>query len=273
MLVSVLIPTRLSMTPSQDGLLVERAIHSVAAQSLVASGKASYQIILGLDNGTAIPKAIREFPSVEAAVSSGRSQATAVNAAAAHIKGDYVAILEDDDQWHPQFLEIASANLSSTPFVSSNQLEIDSEGRTVRIVDYPTPSGWLMTRATWNAVGNFNEMYDWWLDSEWIGRLNEQKIPRTHLIEASAPSLESLSPITFADRLLRRAKEKKRRQGLLTLSKVTNLQLRRHEIDRPLVIRMTHQAQAHKLLKLDSTKPKLEADRIRLETRYGHRPW
>ena len=147
-----------------------------------------FQIIIGINADATIPPNLAADTTLVFARSGGHSQAAALNAAAKLIAGDLVAILEDDDQWHPQFLRYALGALAGADFASSTLLEIGPD-QTVRCVnDFPTPSGWLVKRATWDAVGEFNERFRWHLDNEWLGRLAQKGHRRVHLVEATAPT-------------------------------------------------------------------------------------
>lgn len=273
MLISILIPSRLKQSPSADELLIERALRSIEAQTLIASGRLRPQVVIGADAGATVPESLLARPFIETALSHGRSQAAALNAAAGKICGEYVAILEDDDEWHPRFLEIALERLNAYAFISSNQIEIDANGRTIRIVDYPTPSGWVMKRPVWSAIGNFDESYRWHLDAEWLGRLNERRISRLHLIERSAPQPEEIGNITLADRLFRRARGKRLRSGLLRLSAIPNLKLERHDLETPLVTRLAHRESGHTMLKRDVHRTESDKEKKRMEMRFGYAPW
>ena len=188
-LLSVLIASRLALStrPRANGaLLVEAAIRSIRAQT--AANGLELEIVVGVDRGTTVPPALVDRDGVRIVESAGKTQAAALNAAARHIDGDFVSFLEDDDIWDPYFLETAFAalKLNSFGFASSNQLEMDETDRPLRVKDFPTMSGWLMPRATWNAVGAFDESYRWHLDNDWLGRLDRLDIPRCHLVEAGA---------------------------------------------------------------------------------------
>ena len=186
---SVLMPSRLQAR-SPNRLFLEDAVSSILKQSVLH--RYDVQIHIGLDAGMESPGCFAHEPKVKFCHSQGRSQACALNAAAAAIDGDFVAILEDDDQWSPNFLEAGFLVLDHTDFVSSTQLEVEESGEIIGIVDYPTPSGWLMKRAVWDAVGGFNEAFQWHIDSEWLGRLSDTGFARGHLIEATAPLDEML---------------------------------------------------------------------------------
>ena len=184
---SVLIPSRLGKVSAGTGsrLFVERAIESIRCQTI--AHRLKFQILVGVDAGASKPAPLCGDPEIRLAMSTGRSQAAALNAAASLIDGSLVSILEDDDQWDPRFLEHATNSLQTVDFVSSTQLEIGTEGEIVRINDFPTPSGWVMRRATREAVGNFDESLRWHLDNDWLGRLGDKRLLRAHLVEATAP--------------------------------------------------------------------------------------
>ena len=87
---------------------------SVRLQTI--SKEVEFQILVGVDAGSNPPTHLVEQPGIHFAESSGRSQAAALNAAAKLVDGDLVAILEDDDQWEPTFLEESTvAQLSFRP--------------------------------------------------------------------------------------------------------------------------------------------------------------
>lgn len=77
------------------------------------------------------------------------------------MSADYVAFLEDDDQWHPERTTVALRALANGDFTSTTQLELEESGSITRINDFPTPSGWFMPISSWQRVGPFNEAYRW----------------------------------------------------------------------------------------------------------------
>lgn len=180
-LLSVIIPSRTQ--PDQASFLT-RALKSISEQTARAS--LTIEVVIGLDPG-AIPPQISSEQALRYAHATERSQAAALNAAAALATGDYVAFLEDDDQWHASHLATALEFLKEAQFVSTTQLEADAAGLIVRINDFPTPSGWVMPRSTWDRIGPFNASYRYHLDSEWLGRLGDAPLERIHLVEATAP--------------------------------------------------------------------------------------
>jgi glycosyltransferase involved in cell wall biosynthesis len=85
--ISVIIPSRL------EGAFLENAIRSIRSQ----------ETVVGIDHGSTPP----ELRSVEFIESKGNNQAAALNAAVAHATGDFIAFLEDDDEWRPAFVKTA----------------------------------------------------------------------------------------------------------------------------------------------------------------------
>ena len=198
MKISVIVPSRLAVNPAgvaaaasdvmadpkDRELYLERALMSVKRQALPAG--CQVEMVVGLDAGAVLPA---RFGDVRSANSDGTGQAKAVNAAVAASTGDVLAFLEDDDVWAGPKLSYQLPLLDSYAFVSSNQREVDESGAWIRTNDFATPSGWVMPRTTWDAVG---PMLEGWLhcDTEWLGRLNATGLRRVHLVEKDAPMRE-----------------------------------------------------------------------------------
>src|SRR5262249_54377073 len=123
-------------------------------------------------------------------------QAAAVNAGMRAATGDLLAVLEDDDFWQRRKMEVQlealRARRARHRFVSSNQLEVSPAGIHERVNDFPTPSGWLMDRGAWEAVGPLDESFQFHLDNEWLGRLRASDVQRLHLYEKVRPVREAL---------------------------------------------------------------------------------
>ena len=179
MKVSVIIATRLQTRPDAgpESLWLDRALRSVRRQTVPGI---ELEVVLGLDPGVCPPP---RLASLVAAHGDQPRQACALNAAVAASTGDVLAFLEDDDYWEPRRLEYGLACLERYDLISCNQREVDEDGSFVAINDYPTPSGWLLPRASWERVGPFDESYTF-VDSEWLGRANALRLRRLHLIEA-----------------------------------------------------------------------------------------
>jgi glycosyltransferase involved in cell wall biosynthesis len=183
-------PTRLGEMPERPGMLwLQRALGSVGRQSLV--GKEAIEVVIGLDRDTpppaiAAPKGLT-LRFANAAPDGTPGQASAINAAAEAATGDLIAILEDDDAWHPVFLATAAKTLKSFDFVSSSQMLVDETGTPREPMYFPTPSGWLMRRDLWRSMGGFDETIRFHVDMEWLGRLNQTGKRRAHLVERGFP--------------------------------------------------------------------------------------
>lgn len=186
--VSVVIPSRLK-GPSEDPAgpwFVERSLNCLREQTALKQG-ALLQAIVAVDAGMGSVAQARLQQRAVVAESNTRSQAAALNAGLRMAGGDYIAFLEDDDLWSPDYLAAALQHLQHYDFVSSTQLDMSVDGDVQRISDFPTPSGWIMHRRTFERVGFFDESFRWHLDSEWLGRLGDTGLRRAHLVEATAP--------------------------------------------------------------------------------------
>ncbi|MEJ0007420.1 MAG: glycosyltransferase [Steroidobacteraceae bacterium] len=254
---SVVIPSR--SQPQQIGFL-QRSIRSVAQQRARAS--VDIEVIVGMDPGDQPPQIGPTEVPVRFVAGNQRLQAAALNAAAAESHGDYVAFIEDDDEWMPDHLSIALQMLEHAGFVSGTQLEVDPSGNVIRINDFPTPSGWVMPRATWSAVGPFDESYRYHLDNDWLGRLGVAAIERIHVVEATAPI-----DMTAARDV---------RPWLVNLSIAGGGRVRfgRHTLPVPLVNRLVHGASGVYAIKNDPrVTAQSRAEIARLEAAYGRIPW
>lgn len=261
--ISVVIPSRLQGEKDDPAApwFIERAIACVLGQSVFQRGFLP-EILVGVDPGMAgygAPRVGKRARLCEAAVP---LQAAALNAACARISGDFVAFLEDDDMWEPRYLERTLAALQHADFVSSTQLERSVDGVVVKIVDYATPCTWVMPRATFDRIGQFDESYRWHLDSEWIGRLNESGLKRIHFVEATAPI--DLGQI---------------RATRVRLAQIIEcagdaVAFLRHESPWPLVMRTVHPGSGMAQIQAsDAKQAQSEAECRRLVERFGNVPW
>ena len=260
--ISVVIPSRLQTVPAggNQRLMLERAISSIRQQT--ASHAFEFQILVGIDQGAKIPARLANDPRIRFAHSQGKFQAAALNAAARLIEGDFVAFLEDDDQWNTHFIEYGLAALADSDFTSSTQLEVGPGGEVICINDFPTPSGWLMHRRTWEAIGLFDESYKWHLDNDWLGRLGNSGLRRAHLVESTAPITR--------DAILKVGRSL---QGCLSQGG-PRVRLARHHQPYPLVRRLVHPASGCGQIS-QGGPASLESKREfeKLITRYGRLPW
>lgn len=179
---TVIIPSR-----KQEKQLefIERAVKSVRGQSIASNFEIIF--LVGLDKKCHLDADFQARLNVTCVESQKYSQAAALNAGIRKVQGGYVAFLEDDDEWLPDYLEVAMQAIKHCDFVSSTQVEFNENDVLIRINDFPTPSGWLMPSSTLELIGEFNEEYQFHLDNEWLGRLSEAKLKRIHMVESTAP--------------------------------------------------------------------------------------
>jgi hypothetical protein len=256
--VLVVIPSRLKSDAAGE-LFLRRAVRSIAGQRL--SRPVEIEISVGVDPG-ADASELGFAPFVRFFAASEAMQASALNAAAKSLDHDFIAFLEDDDEWSDHFLDVALRALDSGDFVSSTQLEVNGRGEVICINDFPTPSGWIMHRGLWEAVGGFDESYRFHLDNEWLGRLAESGAKRTHLIESTAPLRPELVAIL------------RPRLNLVLTNGGPNVRFRRHRFALPLVRRLVHEGSG--MSQIQTQKPSFaisQAEHQRLAQRYGRLPW
>ncbi len=249
----VLIPSR--SQPRQQAFL-ERSIGAVRSQR--AAGGLEIEVRVGIDRGAARPTLAVPVTFTEAATA---SQAAALNAAAKGMDCDFVACLEDDDMWAPDFLGLALEAVKQAPFVSSTQIEVDDRDFVMQVQDFPTPSGWFMTRAVWDQIGPFDETYRWHLDNEWLGRLGDSGIARMHLVESTAPVIPEIVRATRP--LLAR----------VLANCGPNLRLARHHLPVPLVRRLVHRGSGMAIIAADvEAGARSREETKRLTERFGRLP-
>lgn len=261
--VSVVIPSRLKgPSPEPESpWFVERALNCLREQTALKQG-AQLQAVVAIDAGMTDIARARLGNRVVLAEGGARSQAAALNAGIRAAGGDYIAFLEDDDLWSPEYLAQALDLLRTVDFVSSTQLDMSVDGEVQRISDFPTPSGWVMHRRTLEAVGLFDETHRWHLDSEWLGRLGDSGLKRAHLVEATAPlKQEWIEPS---------------RPQLADLMEAGggNVALVRHASPWPMVIRTLHPNSG--MAQIGSDPVKAAESRVeyeRLMARFGRLPW
>jgi glycosyltransferase involved in cell wall biosynthesis len=251
--VSVIIPSRL------EGSYLDNAIRSVIAQEGV--DQADIQIVVGVDHGQYVLFKDR-YRHVEMAESKAHRQAAALNTAVHQARGEYLAFLEDDDVWQQKFLRTALMLLDQVDFVSSNQLEVDERGSPQQINDFPTPSGWVLRRRTFDTVGPFDETYRWHIDNEWLGRLGEANITRAHLVESTAP---------LAAHFLREKRPKL--ANVLSFGR-PQPRIIRHEHAVPLIYRLVHSGSAmHRIAHDPALTAESKYEKSRMQKRFGRIPW
>jgi hypothetical protein len=265
--VGVIIPSRLQHVtagPQTDRYFVDRAITSALDQIAVAEGRARLTFIIGIDVDADIPPRLAEASDIVWARSADRSQAGALNAGidATEDHFDYIAFLEDDDFWDRHYLTWALNSLRRYDFVSTTQLEVDENGKIMRINDFPTPSGWMMPTPTLRRVGRFDLTMRWHLDNEWLGRLSESGVKRCHLVDALAPAT-----LAMAEQV---------RPWIANVVRFGggNLELQRHTMLAPLVTRLVHAGSGMARIAADPVLTEQSAAEYAvLMRRYGRIPW
>ncbi len=168
---------------------IQKATASVRKQSI--ANQFTITFLVGVDKGCGggeLGLETSNILGVQCIESDGASQAKALNVAIRQVQEGFVAFLEDDDQWMPDYLYFATKAIALCDFVSSTQAEFNEANEFIRVNDFPTPSGWFMPVSTLKKVGEFNEGYKYHLDNEWLGRLSESKLNRIHMVEATAPA-------------------------------------------------------------------------------------
>ena len=133
------------------------------------------------------------IPGVAFVESPGAGQAAAVNAAVERANGDLIAILEDDDYWRPDKAHAQIRRLNRHDLITCDHAEVDVAGRRIGLTQFPTPSGWLMRRSTWMAVGGFDERLRFHIDNDWL-RARQRNGP------ASLPSFRGLQSLARSRR-------------------------------------------------------------------------
>jgi glycosyltransferase involved in cell wall biosynthesis len=188
--ISIIIPSRLAPVDlDQPGTLwLQQAVASIQQQTV--RDQVEIEILVGIDHGMSAP---REFANADNKLSfvpapaNSTGQVASVNQAVAQSRGQYLAFLEDDDRWHPNFLKRVLGVIAERDFVSSSQLEVLPNGPVIRIFDFPTPAGWFMRRELWDEMGGLNPEYKYHFDNDWLGRITNAGKRRVHLVEAGAP--------------------------------------------------------------------------------------
>jgi glycosyltransferase involved in cell wall biosynthesis len=245
--VTVIVPTRFARVD-----YIQEAFQSIRAQGV------QLEILVGVDRDAVVPDGFAERFGVTICRGSENSQAAALNACIPRAQGEFVAFLEDDDKWLPEFLVTAAS--VKTPFVSSTQLEVDQDGVVLRINDYPTPSGWFVRRDALLRLGPFVPMIH--LDNYMLGRVGEIGIERAHLIEATAPILKEHAECS--------------RPFLLAIMNEGRPTPRifRHSNPYPLVIRRVHSGSGMWQVRNDPTvRAQSAAEFDELVKRFGAVPW
>jgi glycosyltransferase involved in cell wall biosynthesis len=256
----IIIPSR---TQEKQVQFLLQAIDGIANQSVLSKFK--IRIIIGIDKEESL--IIDEIHNIQFEIlitnSTGHSQAEALNSAIRKINADYVAFLEDDDTWLPNFLELTEKLIEDqVEFISSTQTEIDENNIILRTNDFPTPSGWFMTSQLLDKIGPFNETFRFHLDNEWLGRLGDSNAPRGHLVEITAPV-----ELKYTNQV------RPWLSNVVTLGG-NNSRLFRHNLPYPQVRRLVHSGSGMANIAANSALSEISNLEVeRLISMYGRVPW
>lgn len=245
--VTVIVPTRFARLD-----YIQEAFQSIRAQGV------QLEILVGVDRDAVVPDGFAERFGVTICRGTENSQAAALNACIPRAQGEFVAFLEDDDKWLPEFLVTAAS--VNAPFVSSTQLEVDQDGVVLRIQDYPTPSGWFVRRDALLRSGPFMPMRH--LDNYMLGRVGEEGIERAHLVEATAPIIQEYAECSrpFLVTVMNEGRPKPR--------------IFRHSNPYPLVVRRVHPGSEMWRVRHDPSSQAKSAEEFeQLIKRFGVVPW
>lgn len=253
---SVIVPSR---TQPRQTAFLQTALRSVRAQT--ACRAIAIEVLIGIDLGETAPAEIVNQPGVRFVEGYARSQVAALNAALRASTGAFVAILEDDDRWAPNYLELMLDLASHAPFVTTNEIEVDEAGMPRSISDCATPSAWLLRRELWDQVGAFDDAHRYHFDCDWLGRVRESGVTRVHVVDSQAP----LEP----DALTR----KRPFLAEIIRQNAASIRLARHELPVPLVVRMRHPAAGMEQIATQAeAAAQSRAEMERLIARYGNIP-
>lgn len=194
-LVSVIIPTYNGVES------VLNAVHTVAAQSY---GNIETIIVIdGSDDGTlellesykaTLPDDQQDNFQIIFQENGGVSSARNTGMAAAN--GEYIALLDDDDSWHPDKIQTQMNAVSNLPQqtpvfcttdhevlnINSGDTELKSNGKSLSFIGLmentgAQPGTWLFSRSVYEQIGGFDEQMSVAEDGDFILRvLQEQNI-------------------------------------------------------------------------------------------------
>jgi hypothetical protein len=148
------------------------------------------EIIIATDPGVPIPEIRAGETGMPIRWVSGEipGHQSACNAAVLAAESPLLAFLEDDDLWRPDHLKIMHDALTAhgADFASTSHQEIDIDGNLLKPFDWPTATGWLMTRSCWRQCGGFHVGFKVHQDNHFLGMLNRHKRRRIHAVEEGA---------------------------------------------------------------------------------------
>lgn len=190
--VSVVIPTH------NRGELVIHAIESVARQSY--EQVSTVVVVDGSSDGTMtalhnyrnrLPHANRK--RLEIVFQENRGVSAARNNGIRKSDGEFIALLDDDDVWHPeklakQLYEVRNCSPKEPLLCTTDYIAISSDDGTSKLVDcsacmtlsgqirkgiFPPPSTWLFSRSAFEAVNGFDETLHAGEDADFVTELRK----------------------------------------------------------------------------------------------------
>lgn len=91
-----------------------------------------------------------------------RGPAASRNVVLREARGEWIAVLDSDDLWRPNRLELQLAVVDANPsvrLVTSEYRKMDVAGRTLETLPYTWPEWWLLWRLLfWNSIGGHSQV-------------------------------------------------------------------------------------------------------------------
>lgn len=240
---------------------LRRAIKSIEAQNDSVFENTS--VIIVVDPGEGLSDFATDFDvEIKILEANRKGQIAALNHGIEFATADYLAFLEDDDWWDPNFLKVGGECLAEfePELITQNQLEVYSNGDFARVFDFATPSTWIASREMVVELSGFSNDSKWHTDNEFLGRVHQQGFGRIHLVERSAPlTLELALQV---------------RPWVANVIKTNqnNFEILAHEYPEPLVFRQIHPGQGTVEINGDfSEESRVEYQK--LKKTFGQIPW
>ena len=240
---------------------LRRAIKSIEAQNESVFENTS--VIIVVDPGDGLSHFANDFDiEIKILEADRKGQIPALNHGIKFASADYLAFLEDDDWWDPNFLKVSGECLVefNPELITQNQLEVYSNGDFARVFDFATPSTWIASREMVVELNGFSNDSKWHTDNEFLGRVHQQGFDRIHLVERSAPlTLELALQV---------------RPWIANVIKTNqnNFEILAHEYPEPLVFRQIHAEQGTEAINnIFFDESRLEYKK--LKSLFGYIPW
>jgi glycosyltransferase involved in cell wall biosynthesis len=190
MKIGVIIPSRLAPRPGGrelrefgPELWLDGALASVVNQQ--GYNVNDWEIFVAVDPNALVPIHVYDHATIVRGKSAGRARAINEAADVALLDGcEALAFLDDDDRWHRRKTEIMLPHLERALFLSCSQRLVSENSLDLGVNnDYPGPSGWIVAASLWKKLGGYNVAFKWTIDREYLGRVNELKVPWIHFRE------------------------------------------------------------------------------------------